>query len=174
MSITLNDYEKNFLKSQEKALQKNDFKTFFNALTSVNSYGYYSNIVPLFIEIGIDFWKGLDSVPKYMCKGSTALESITIPEGITRIGAEAFSDCSNLKDVVLPSTLKKIEKNAFSGSSLKSLEIPESVTSLNQGCFFGCDNIKLTTPRRGGANKLMLPKNEYDWYKDHLVFIDEE
>ena len=42
------------------------------------------------------------------------LENIVIPEGVTELGNSAFLN-SKIKSISLPSTLKSIEKNAFSG-----------------------------------------------------------
>ncbi len=41
--------------------------------------------------------------------------SVTIPSSIIRIGASAFSSCSNLKSITLPSTVTSIGNHAFSG-----------------------------------------------------------
>ncbi len=43
--------------------------------------------------------------------------SVTVPEGVTRIGAEAFRLCHYLKKVTLPSTVTDIEPGAFSSSA---------------------------------------------------------
>lgn len=38
-----------------------------------------------------------------------------IPKGVTYIGNSAFSDCKNLRSIIIPSTVKVIEYNAFWG-----------------------------------------------------------
>ena len=38
---------------------------------------------------------------------------VELPEGVLSIGIESFSFCKNLKAMTLPSSLKKIGKNAF-------------------------------------------------------------
>lgn len=173
MSIELNDYEKNFLKNHENDLRKKNIKSILADISRSNR-GDLGNIVPLFLEIGIDVWQYTDKVEKAMFRGSDSLETISIPEGITKIEAYAFENCKALKTVELPNTVKKIETGAFSRTdNLTSLAIPESVVSISKGCFEDCnEHIKLKTPRRGVSNKLYLPKNEIDWYKNHLVFTE--
>ncbi|MBQ7488495.1 MAG: leucine-rich repeat domain-containing protein, partial [Clostridia bacterium] len=53
----------------------------------------------------------------------SAVRSLYIGEGITDIGSRAFSGLTNLESVTLPSTLRSIESDAFSGCN--------SVTSVN-------------------------------------------
>jgi hypothetical protein len=43
----------------------------------------------------------------------SGLTSVTIPEGVTDIGNNAFSECENLTDVYLPKSLKRLGNGAF-------------------------------------------------------------
>jgi hypothetical protein len=38
---------------------------------------------------------------------------VTIPEGVTEIGYHAFSQCSGMTALALPSTVKSVEAYAF-------------------------------------------------------------
>ena len=173
MAIQLNDNEKAFIKDNKTDLEKNNLKNFYSKLSKY--WCPLGNISALFLEIGVDIWKYVDTVVNRMFDESD-IEHISIPEGITRIGSFAFRNCDKLTDVGLPSTLKKISKGAFVGTNLKQLYLPESVTSIDGNAFDMTDNnpIKISTPRRNISNKLFLPKNEIEWYKKHLVFIDIE
>lgn len=54
----------------------------------------------------------------------------------------AFEDCTNLERILLPSTLKVIEKNAFRGcSSLGSMNILPNLTLIEQGAFCNCSSL---------------------------------
>ena len=57
-------------------------------------------------------------------------ETFTVPEGVETIGSFAFAK-SNLKNIKLPTTLKKIEAGAFFSCPLQVLEIPEGVEQIN-------------------------------------------
>jgi len=66
---------------------------------------------------------------------NSGIESITIPNGVTRIGGHAFYGCYRLKNVELPYTLQEIGSSAFRQcGQLKSIRIP-SHTSVNQKAF---------------------------------------
>ena len=56
------------------------------------------------------------------------------------IGVNAFWNCKNLTKVTLPTTLKKLEWNAFSATGITSIVIPESdnLSSLSEKVFFQC------------------------------------
>ena len=73
---------------------------------------------------------------------------ISIPESIeyngekydvTSIGAGAFSHCSGLTSLTIPSSVTSIGTSAFSGcSGLTSLTIPKSVKAIYDNSFSGC------------------------------------
>lgn len=72
-------------------------------------------------------------------EGNTALGSIILPSGMTKINNPGFAGCTNLASVTLPETLKIIGGKAFKGcSSLKSIIIPNSVTSISGIAFDSC------------------------------------
>ncbi len=67
-------------------------------------------------------------------------------DNVTYIGQNApVFYTSNLKSIIIPSSVTSIGNNAFVGcSGLTSINIPDSVTSIGGGAFSGC--IGLTTP----------------------------
>lgn len=72
-------------------------------------------------------------------EGNTALGSIILPSGMTKINNPGFAGCTNLASVTLPETLETIGGKAFKGcSSLKSIIIPNSVTSISGIAFDSC------------------------------------
>ena len=93
--------------------------------------------------------KSLSSaVPNYALTGAgKALQgSVIINEGITSIGANAFSNCSNLTSITLPSTITKVDSNAFNNCSGMTEEIifPENLKTFGQNAFYNCSGIKGT------------------------------
>lgn len=61
--------------------------------------------------------------------------SITLPEGLTSIGANAFSSCTGPETLVLPSTVTSIGNNAFESSSFTTIELPAALTSIGESAF---------------------------------------
>ena len=78
--------------------------------------------------------------------------NITIPESVsyegkaykvTRIGYEAFKECSGLSSVVLPNSIEVIEDFAFRGCrNLTSFTFPNSLKKISGFAFYGCTRIK--------------------------------
>ena len=73
------------------------------------------------------------------CSGLT---SLTIPSSVTSIGEYAFYGCSGLTSLTIPSNVTSIGESAFYGcSGLTSLTIPSSVTSIGYCAFLGCSGL---------------------------------
>ena len=68
----------------------------------------------------------------------TALESITVPEGVTALPANVFSHATTLKAVSLPSTLTSIGNSAFSESGIGSVILADGVTAIGSYAFENC------------------------------------
>jgi len=86
-------------------------------------------------NISFDGEFGLDEI----FTNNTALGSIILPSGMTKINNPGFTGCTNLTSVTLPETLETIGSKAFQGcSSLKSIIIPNSVTSISGIAFDSC------------------------------------
>ena len=71
------------------------------------------------------------------------IKKAVVLEGVTGISSYAFEGCSNLEEVVLPSTFKYIHEHAFSGCrSLTSVQLPNSVQEIGAAAFEGCYSLK--------------------------------
>lgn len=67
---------------------------------------------------------------------TTAIESVTLPDGVTEIGANVFGYCSNLKTVVLSNKIETIPANAFYGTvSLKDITLPSGLKTIDDYAF---------------------------------------
>ena len=76
------------------------------------------------------------------CPWGNLIKTVTISDGVTTIGSDAFYGCSSLMSVVIPSSMIEIGDRAFSNcSSLTSIEIPNSVTVIDEYTFYGCSSL---------------------------------
>ena len=105
--------------------------------------------------------------------------SVTIPEGVTSIGQEAFAFCTSLASVTIPDSVTSIGASAFGSCySLASVTIPDGVTSIGQEAFAYCESLasvycKATTPPSLGVDvfyynasdrKIYVPTESVDAY----------
>ena len=74
--------------------------------------------------------------------GCSGLTSLSLPSGITSIGSEAFSGCSGLTCLSLSSGIISIGYKAFYGcSGLTSLSLPSGIISIGDNAFYGCSGL---------------------------------
>ena len=73
-----------------------------------------------------------------------ALSSVNVNNAaLTEIGEEAFAECSNLIDFLIPNTVEEIGSSAFSNcKSLVEISIPERVKHIRFATFSGCSSLK--------------------------------
>ena len=83
---------------------------------------------------------GMTTVSNYMFMGATALESVELPETITKIGSHTFEGTA-LTEIKLPETLTEIRSYAFTESELEKIIIPDSVTSMDTYIFSKCKKL---------------------------------
>ena len=91
--------------------------------------------------VDVVFTDSVKSLPEGVCSDNTVLTSVTL-NNVTSIGGGAFSGCTSLSGVHIPSTVTVIGDEAFSGcTSFTSVDIPSSVTDIAARVFAGCSNL---------------------------------
>ncbi len=82
---------------------------------------------------------GLTSIGACAFYNCYRLTSVSIPSGVTSIGPGAFYGCSRLYSVSIPSGVTTIGNNAFESCiSLSSVTLPTGVTSIGRSAFQSC------------------------------------
>lgn len=80
----------------------------------------------------------VEDVAFYGCQ----METILIPEGIKKIGANTFGGCNNLEEITIPDSVTEIGIGAFSGcTSLTDIKIPSEIKKLNGAIFENCSKL---------------------------------
>ncbi|MBQ9116410.1 MAG: leucine-rich repeat domain-containing protein [Clostridia bacterium] len=72
------------------------------------------------------------------CKG---LSEVKLPSGVTIIEADTFSGCQGLKKVTLGKDVTEIRTRAFTNCGLESIIIPNSVRLIEDYAFYLCDSL---------------------------------
>ena len=88
---------------------------------------------------GLKLPAGLTKIEKLSFAFMAGLKTeVAIPEGVTEIGEGAF-ECSYMPSVRLPSTLRKIEKQAFMyAHNLTKITLPDGLETIGDEAFDGC------------------------------------
>lgn len=81
------------------------------------------------------------------------LKKVQLPDGLERIGRDAFSDCDALEEVVIPASVKTIAPYAFGGcESLKKVTFLGEVQTLSRTAFSDCFNLYTILVPQGKEN----------------------
>jgi len=92
----------------------------------------------------------------------SAVTSITIPADINgrpvvAIASKGFINCTGLRTVIIPDSVKRIDSEGFKGStSLVSVLIPASVGRIDAGAFSGCTSLMTVYIARPQSENLVL------------------
>ena len=71
-----------------------------------------------------------------------AIDVVSIPNGVIKIGDYAFEDCESLVNVTIPDSVTNIGQSAFIYCyGLTSVTIPDSVTRIAKQTFYLCTNL---------------------------------
>lgn len=109
----------------------------------------------VFVNIGkqsssltVTFGSGVKTIPSGLFSGSSESEychvtKVTIPNSVTTIEENAFSNCYDLKSVKWGSGIKKIDSYAFEYcSKLTSVTIPVKTEYIGYRAFINCEKLK--------------------------------
>lgn len=106
----------------------------------------------------------MTSIARGMFGNGCSITSIVVHAGVTNIGDCAFSYCGKLESVSLSDGLQRIGQQAFEGCAISSIEIPDSVTEIGYSAFNGCSGIWSfsvgdNNPVYASENGLLLTKD---------------
>ena len=133
---------------QEKESNRN-FTCIVLGNNSVEITKYTGQETELEIPSEID-GKTVTSIGSGAFSGCSRLTSIKIPSSVTSIAHSAFRSCSRLTSIKIPSNVKSIGDFAFYGCSrLTDIEIPSSVTSIGDCVFNDCSSLTIIKVEEG-------------------------
>lgn len=95
---------------------------------------------------------GVTSVGSNAFYDCDSLEAVELPAGITEIGSGAFRDCGMLEEITVPDGTISIGDGAFYASALKNAVVPASVTYIGKEAFGWCFELEKITVAQGNKN----------------------
>ena len=70
------------------------------------------------------------------------MEHVELPSTLRRIEYNAFRECKNLKNIVLPERLEYVGKYCFEESALESIRLPRALKIVDEDAFRCCENLR--------------------------------
>lgn len=99
----------------------------------------------------------------------TNLSVINIPTGVTRIEDNTFTFCKKLNSIILHTGITEIGSGAFAFSTLTQLTIPAGVKKIGARAFSGCKNLSAIAVDPGNMNFTSVDGVLFDKAKTTLM-----
>lgn len=96
------------------------------------------------IKLGEVDPNGHSKIGQYAFSDCTSLTSVDFGLGWKEIGTQAFYGCSALKDIVLPEGIETIRYGAFSGAAIEAIHLPNTLKKI-EATAFKCHHLKTIT-----------------------------
>ena len=130
------------------------------------TYDYDGDVaIPKTVSNGVETFN-VTSIGESAFRSCGELVSVTMPEGLTTIGKEAFYQ-SSIKTVSLPSTLSGMGASAFRECrNLIGLVLPDALKEIKEYVFYYCENLKTMTLGNQTANI-----EQYAFYKTSIEHV---
>lgn len=80
-------------------------------------------------------WDGVDVVDDYAFAHHASIEDVVFPEGLKRIGASAFRCCGHLRSVSIPDSVAYIGADAFLDTNIERFRVPASLEHLGKNAL---------------------------------------
>lgn len=133
--------------SQQAVLGDYSYNMLADGTVEITGYTGTATNVSIPSSIG---GKSVSSVGEIVFAGNQTLQTVTIPNTVTKLQYAAFYGCSNLKSVKFAanSKLQTIGRDCFSycswsgdSNKITRIELPDSVKTLEKGAFCGSRNL---------------------------------
>ena len=86
--------------------------------------------------------QGVTTIGATAFRNCINITEVNLPDSIEQIGTDAFSQCKALQNIYLSEDVKVIGSSAFSNcSSLTEVRLPSKLKKVNSSTFSGCSNL---------------------------------
>ena len=113
--------------------------------------------------------EGVTRIGKAAFSSCTNLSVINIPTGVTRIEDNTFTFCKKLNSIILHTGITEIGSGAFAFSTLTQLTIPAGVKKIGARAFSGCKNLSAIAVDPGNMNFTSVDGVLFDKAKTTLM-----
>lgn len=97
----------------------------------------------------VNYTKGNGYLADNALSNLLKIQKAVIGEGIRVIGANAFNNCENLTEIILPSTLVSIKEGAFSDTKITGISLSDDIIDIGEGAFAACEALsEITLPSK--------------------------
>lgn len=108
-----------------------------NTVTSIGAYVFEDCSKLVTVKLS----SNIQEISPHLFDGCVLLKNIIIPM-VTQIGTSAFSNCSSIEAITIPSTCLEVGFGAFSGcTSLTNVTFKLGVQKISQNAFSNCSNL---------------------------------
>ena len=121
-------------------------------------FPYFQNVTSL---DELQYFHNLKYIGPFCFSECKNLKSIILPKNLEKISENSFSRCSSLKEIKFPQNLKEINSVAFSHTPLKEIIFPKNIRIIHLGFLF-CTSLK----------KIIIPKRFKNDIKDIFFGVD--
>lgn len=150
-----------------------------DSISKMGCYIFYgcsklNTVGPIGSGCNIEFGWTEEIPDNSFCTGYDII-SVILPDGLTRIGGNAFA-CCDFSSILIPDSVTSIGEYAFySCDSLMNVDLPKGLSTIDIGTFIYCDNLRsVTIPisvdsikssafKDCGINTIYYGGTEYDW-----------
>lgn len=185
----MTDELKQFLIDNKPLLVRNDFDTLYQR--AARTSGLCKQLTEFLYNVAkLDPLPHMATIPKLMFLGVTLNQQLVVPKNIKM---NVTDDCyirmltapvlvlecdlagssimrSSINKIIYKGTSVKVPKDFLSNVNCEKLVLPETITRISNSAFSGFDGKIITPYREDPEKRLIIPKNEIDWYKEHLRF----
>lgn len=139
-----------FIESYSHLILKEDYATLYQTAVSELQPSAVGELTEVLLSADIPVMKKISSIPKYFLSKSTEIKTLIIPENIKKIEGSAFWG-SSLETIELPDSLEEVEPGAFSASQIEQIHLGANIKSLGEMTFRECSKLEKVSMESCGS-----------------------
>lgn len=121
------------------------------------------------MESKVEIPEGVKKIGAEAFKGNTRITSVKLPESLTVIGEDAFAGCSSLVSISGGNKVERIKDRAFEGCPISTVKIPASVTEIGLKAYDMSEAKKADGTKNVVFLGKTLPKVSYEKTATRLI-----